>query len=162
METKQIAWNTGTGNITLTYQGQGDGTIAVQSDANNIGSARSQVINIETTAGSPAVVKNFTVSQGACPFPVGDVRNFAYTGNVQSVVLPAGQYKLQCWGAQGGTCSAGYYGGKGGYSEGVLTLTSPTTVYIFVGGKGSSSGNGGWNGGGGGSGSSSYSSGNEY
>lgn len=162
MATKSIAWTTGDGNITMTYQGYGDGDITVNSDPNNLDTARSQTITIETTAGSPTVVKNFTVSQGACPFPVGDVRNFAYTSSVQSVVLPAGKYKLQCWGAQGGTCSSGYSGGKGGYSEGVLTLTSPTTVYIFVGGQGSSSGNGGWNGGGGGSGSSSYNSSNEY
>lgn len=161
MATKSIAWATGDGNITMTYQGYGDGDVTVSSDPNNLDTARSQTITIETTAGNPTVVKNFTVSQGACPFPVGDVRNFAYTGNVQSVVLPAGKYKLQCWGAQGGACSSGYSGGKGGYSEGVLTLTSPTTVYIFVGGQGSSSGNGGWNGGGGGSGSSSYSSGDE-
>jgi len=26
MATKQIAWQTGSGNITLTYQGRGDGT----------------------------------------------------------------------------------------------------------------------------------------
>ena len=26
MATKSIAWNTGSGNITLTYNGQGDGT----------------------------------------------------------------------------------------------------------------------------------------
>lgn len=26
MATKSIVWNTGSGNITLTYEGQGDGT----------------------------------------------------------------------------------------------------------------------------------------
>ena len=160
MSTKQIAWQTGSGNITLTYQGQGNGTISVVSDANN-GSARSQIITIQTTKGG-LVTKNVTVSQAACPIPVGTVLNYAYTGSYQEVTLPAGRYKLQCWGAQGGTCSSGYSGGKGGYSEGVLTLTSPTTVYIFVGGQGGQYGNGGWNGGGGGSGSSSYSSSDEY
>lgn len=47
MATKSIAWQTGSGNITLTYQGYGDGTISVQSDENN-GSARSQVITVQT------------------------------------------------------------------------------------------------------------------
>ena len=172
MATKQIAWQTGSGNITLTYQGRGDGTVAVQSDANNIGSARSQQITIETTAGSPVVTKNLTISQGACPIPVGTVLNYAYTGNAQSVLLPAGRYKLQCWGAQGGSVSGSYTatGAKGGYSEGELTLTSPTTVYIFVGGQGSSAAtsttggmqNGGFNGGGGAPRICQYNSGDHY
>ena len=165
MATKSIAWNNGTGNITLTYQGQGDGPISIQSDANN-GSARSQVITVETVGG--AITRNFTVRQAACPFPVGDVKNFSYTGSYQEVELPAGQYKLQCWGAQGGSnAAASSYGitakagGKGGYAEGIITLSSKTTVRVYVGGAGSSSA-GGFNGGGSTSGSSSYNSGDTY
>ena len=97
---------------------------------------------------------------GVTPVPVGTVFNFAYTGTVQSKQLPAGTYKLQCWGAQGGSSTGNYAatGSKGGYSEGVLILTQTTTLYIFVGGAGmtiaGTSGttsiiNGGWNGGGG-------------
>lgn len=160
MATKSIAWTTGTGNILLTYTGQGNGTIQVASDPNSLGTARSQVITVKTTQGG-VVTKNITVSQAACPFPVGDVRNYSYTGTVQSVLLPAGSYKLQCWGAQGGQTNGYGTKNKGGYSEGVLTLTSPTTVYIFVGGQGSTSGNGGWNGGGKSTGYTSYNSNNE-
>ena len=156
MATKQIAWNTGGGNITLTYTGQGNGTIDVVSDANNLSTERSQTITVKTTNG--AIVKNLTVKQSACPVPVGTIFNYPYSGDVKEVILPAGRYKLQCWGAQGGT-GGGYSGGKGGYSEGEVTLSKPTTLFIFVGGKGNSSGNGGWNGGGGGSGSASYNSG---
>ena len=167
MATKSIAWNTGTGNITLTYQGQGDGTIIVSSDPNNLGSVRSQVINIKTTAGSPVVTRELTVSQAACPFPVGDVRNFAYSGSYQEVELPAGQYKLQCWGAQGGSNAAdsnyqitAQTGGKGGYSEGIITLSQKTIIRVYVGGQGSSSA-GGFNGGGSTTGSSTYNASNE-
>ena len=163
---KQISWNTGSGNITLTYQGQGDGVITVQSDTNNLGRARSQVITVETVGG--AITRNLTISQAACPFPVGDVRNFSYTGSYQGVELPAGQYKLQCWGAQGGSNDAApsygitaQAGGKGGYSEGVITLTQKTTVRIYVGGQGSSSA-GGFNGGGSTTGASYFDSGNEF
>ena len=60
MATKSIAWSTGTGNITLTYQGQGDGPISIQSDANN-GGARSQVITVETVDG--AITRNLTINQ---------------------------------------------------------------------------------------------------
>lgn len=105
-------------------------------------------------------------------YPVGTVFNFAYTGSVQEITLPKGRYKLQCWGAQGGNVSGSYTatGSKGGYSEGVLTLTKPTTIYVFVGGQGTSSStsntsgtaNGGWNGGGASVRYSSYSSGGTY
>lgn len=91
----------------------------------------------------------------------GDILNFNYTGAVQSITLPKGTYKLECWGAQGGnrsqdSASATVTGsGLGGYSIGILTLTQLTTCYIYVGGQGgmsSSTGNvkveGGFNGGG--------------
>lgn len=78
----------------------------------------------------------------------GSVMNFDYTGSVQTVTLAPGTYKLECWGAQGGTYS-GYIGGYGGYSKGTITLTKTTTVYISVGGAGSSSSTAaGFNGGG--------------
>ena len=97
--------------------------------------------------------------------PVGTTFNFDYTGEVQSIELPPGRYKLQCWGAQGGTSygDPNGIGSKGGYSEGILTLTKTTTLYVFVGGKGSNGSNknlvnGGWNGGGASIGRSSYDS----
>lgn len=78
----------------------------------------------------------------------GSVMNFDYTGSVQTATLTPGTYKLECWGAQGGTYS-GYIGGYGGYSKGTITLTEATTVYISVGGAGSSSSTAaGFNGGG--------------
>ncbi|MBO7080165.1 MAG: hypothetical protein J6W64_10310 [Bacilli bacterium] len=30
---------------------------------------------------------------------VGDILNCPYSGNVISLTLPAGKYKLECWGA---------------------------------------------------------------
>ena len=70
----------------------------------------------------------------------GDILNFGYTGAVQSVTLPKGTYKLECWGAQGGNSnqSNGTYGngGKGGYSTGILNVSTNTTIYITVGGQG--------------------------
>lgn len=78
----------------------------------------------------------------------GSVMNFDYTGSVQTATLTPGTYKLECWGAQGGTYSS-YIGGYGGYSKGTITLTEATTVYISVGGAGSSSSTAaGFNGGG--------------
>lgn len=163
--TKNIAWQTGSGNIILTYQGQGNGTITVTSDDND-GAARSQVITVETLDGTKSV--NLTVRQTACPVPIGTVLNYAYTGSYQEVELPAGQYKLQCWGAQGGSNGTNSTygitakaGGNGGYSEGVITLTQKTTLRVYVGGQGSASA-GGYNGGGSTTGTSQYNSGTTF
>lgn len=93
----------------------------------------------------------------------GDILNCPYSGSAKSIALPKGTYKLECWGAQGGNGAnihsgfddiSGAVGGKGGYSTGILTLSSSQTVYLYAGGKGgciSSSANdytGGFNGGG--------------
>lgn len=77
----------------------------------------------------------------------GDILNFDYTGAVQSITLPKGTYKLECWGAQGGYSSSNSgievgMGGKGGYSVGTITLNQKTPIYIYAGGFGSISGNG--------------------
>ena len=77
----------------------------------------------------------------------GDILNFDYTGTVQTVTLPKGTYKLECWGAQGGYSSSNSgievgMGGKGGYSAGTITLNQKTLIYIYTGEVGSISGNG--------------------
>ena len=73
-----------------------------------------------------------------------------YTGNVQQISLPVTSYaKMECWGASGGNHATS---GKGGYVSGVINITTPITMYIYVGGIGilgsESNKNGGWNGGG--------------
>lgn len=86
----------------------------------------------------------------------GDILNCPYSGSMKSITLPKGQYKLECWGAQGGSYNTTYPGGKGGYSAGTLILSNKTIFYLYVGGQGnnynsdSSKGTtaGGFNGGG--------------
>mgnify|MGYP005948603493 CR=1 FL=1 len=165
---KTVAWESGGGYITLTYTGIGNAPISVKSDANESFSDRQQYVSIATTKGSPQKAVDLLVKQKGKTYPSGTVFDYSYTGTVQEVTLPPGRYKLQCWGAQGG--NSGSYSGtgsKGGYSEGEITLTEVTTLYIFVGGKGGNGSstslvNGGWNGGGGSVGRSSYNSGNTY
>lgn len=87
----------------------------------------------------------------ASTIKTGDILNCPYSGNKITLTLPAGTYKLQTWGAEGGENPSNKgTPGKGGYSEGTLTLTKETTVYLYVGGKGSygTSTCGGFNGGG--------------
>ena len=78
-------------------------------------------------------------------------KEFSYTGNVQTFTVPeTGTYKLEVWGAQGGST----YGGKGGYSYGNISLSAGSTLYVVVGGQGEykdstkATANGGYNGGG--------------
>lgn len=79
----------------------------------------------------------------------GDVIDFDYTGAAQSISLPAGKYKLECWGAQGGYRGSSTYGGNGGYSVGTLNLEAPSIIYVYTGGSGNTGGtSGGFNGGG--------------
>ena len=70
---------------------------------------------------------------------------FDYKGSVQEIYLPAGKWKLEVWGAQGGYRTDETYGGKGGYSVGILNLTHQSPLYVYVGSSGNE---GGFNGGG--------------
>ena len=131
----------------------------------NIGVAGSDSNELGLTDGKTLITETFNTGNE----PSGDAgetktttTDYSYTGSVQTVTLKAGTHKLEVWGAQGGSYNTSYYGGKGGYSYGTLTLTEDATAYINIGGQGGSvsssttGGTGGNNGGGtGGNGSSS-------
>ena len=56
-----------------------------------------------------------------------------------TVSLPAGVFLLEAWGSQGGNDSfnpSSVFGGRGGYSRGELSLSSPSYIHIYVGGSG--------------------------
>ena len=86
----------------------------------------------------------------------GDILNCPYSGSAIQITLPKGTYKLECWGAQGGTSTKDSLGvgGLGGYAAGTLTLNTDTILYLLSGGQGSSTTQsntqqgGGFNGGG--------------
>ena len=85
-------------------------------------------------------------------------RVYTYTGRVESFTAPvSGEYKMECWGAQGGYTVHNNlygYGGKGGYAVGNFLISINQVVFVVVGGKGgdttnyNQTGNGGFNGGG--------------
>ena len=70
----------------------------------------------------------------------GTTNNFAYTGGNQSYQVPSGVTSLlvKLWGAGGGgaSCTNGY-GGNGGYTEGVLSVTPSQVLTVIAGQKGS-------------------------
>lgn len=81
---------------------------------------------------------------------IGDSQSFSYTGNIQELVVPfSGVYKLEVWGAQGGTDGEGLNaGGKGGYSVRYVQLKQEDILYICVGKAGAYNGGASYNGGG--------------
>ena len=91
------------------------------------------------------------ISNGEMVWEKLDVNfDLEYTRGIEEVTLYPGQYLLQVWGGQGGKSNHGTAGGKGGYSEGKITITETTKVYVVVGEMGEVV-QGGYNGGGTGS-----------
>ena len=81
--------------------------------------------------------------------------SFDYTGSEQVFTAPvSGKYKLETWGAQGGSLNSNYLGGYGAYSTGIVSLSINDKLYINIGGKGAGATaqgqtlEGGYNGGG--------------
>ena len=78
---------------------------------------------------------------------------YSFTGSPKEVIFNRGIYFVELWGASGATYP---YGGKGGYSSGILTILQKRILYLYIGGEGKSSPqkayegciSGGWNGGG--------------
>lgn len=60
-----IPWNSGSGNIVLTFTGQGNATVIVSSDDNSLDTERSQAITVKTLDGS--IQRRVTITQAAGP-----------------------------------------------------------------------------------------------
>ena len=80
----------------------------------------------------------------------GTVWTFDYTGKEQEFITPcSGNYKVELWGAQGGSISGvaynsdgsirnnnlTYIGGKGAYTAGLINLNKNKILYVYVGGS---------------------------
>ena len=77
---------------------------------------------------------NFT-----CPYKVGQIWNYDYTGSSQTFTSPCdGIYKIELWGAQGGDMHLSYTGkgGLGAYVSGIISFDDSTKLYVNVGGAG--------------------------
>ena len=62
---------------------------------------------------------------------------FKYTGREETYKIPqTGKYKLEVWGAEGGSANNTYIGGYGAYAYGEINLTKNDILYINVGGEG--------------------------
>ena len=91
------------------------------------------ILATDTNGGKTEIISEQTAtSQGK--------KDFDYTGTVQDITLTPGKYKLEVWGAQGGSSNKANttygLGGKGGYSVGILTIADSQQFFISVGGQG--------------------------
>ena len=87
------------------------------------------------------------IVSGGLDFQLGEKFNEVYSqtfyGEYTYTVPSTGKYKLEVWGAQGGSDCCGGIGGYGGFSSGTITLKKNSILYILVGRSGGSGGNNG-------------------
>ena len=94
---KTIAWNTGHGDITLTYIGQGNDSVTVDTDINDDEDSREQVL----TFSGGGIARQVTVRQEACPVNFrtseGDIikTSDGYYMNVAEPKIPG--YRILEW-----------------------------------------------------------------
>lgn len=70
-------------------------------------------------------------------YEIGRVWNFDYNGTYQTFKVPQnGTYKIELWGAQGGTRFTS--GSRGAYTSGEIILSKNKKLYIYIGQKGNS------------------------
>ena len=72
-------WSSGNGSVTLTFSGQGDGTVTVASDDNNLSEPRSMTITVRTLDGS--ITRTVTITQLAMQ-----------SGSTPNFILSDGKY----------------------------------------------------------------------
>lgn len=84
-------------------------------------------------------IENRIMVGTSSPYQIDEEIIFNHNGSSTELELGPGKYKLECWGGQGGYRSTEEYGGKGGYAQGILTLSETSTkLYIYPGGSGNS------------------------
>ena len=127
--------------------GNGYARITLLSSPTNIATEKVTIIAQESTNQS---IKSVTGKTLTCKLKLNKLSRtekknytgstewaFDYTGEEQTFTAPiTGTYKLEVWGAQGGSYDTDYYGGFGGFSFGNIFLEATESIYINVGGQG--------------------------
>ena len=92
------------------------------------------------------VFTNFTIMPESEAAEVQTEWEYNYTGNVQTLVLPyKGIYRIEAYGAKGGTASSRVIGAKGTKVVGTVTLNKNSNLSIYVGGQNGYNGGGAGN-----------------
>lgn len=127
------------GNYSATNGGGGSGYVLTESSFKPIGYMLGEEYYLTDTHMEPwgSMESQVLVCvEVEYPTSPGDIIIFPCVGESSQITLPRGKYKLKCWGGDGGCRTNIAESPRGGYSEGVLTLTDPTTIIGTVGGSG--------------------------
>lgn len=132
---------TGEGGLWTIVKPGSDVTLNSVSSSEDKDAWSSSITASVTTAGH---YEGYTALSGRSS-PIALVANFEYNDQktYYQIQLDPGTYKLEVWGAQGGdgrvwndNTRVEGVGGKGGYTNGTLSLSETTTLYVCVGGQG--------------------------
>lgn len=105
--------------------------ISYDLDINNITNNEYRVNYVATTSG-----KNITDTRLVIFTPITAIMTYDYTGEEQVFISNySGSYKVELWGAQGGSNELAT-GGKGAYTSGYINYNTNSKWYIYVGGAG--------------------------
>ena len=148
--TRDYIWQIGSGSNKLTKPA--DCTVTYTSSTTSVATVNSSTgvlapggtLNTNTTITATAT-GNYSGSASYTIKATSKERTFSYTQTIQTDYLCPSKYKLEVWGAQGGSKYA--TGGKGGYESGVWNPTTNQYVYVGVGGCPGTGTGGGYNGG---------------
>lgn len=131
--------NGGTGSMNTTPISKGKGFILptnafTRSGYHFLGWSTTNNGEVEYSDGATVSFDNSTVLYAIWD---SNVIDFDYTGAVQTFnSVNGGIYRLEVWGAQGGSYNANYVGGYGAYATGIISVNAETTLYVVVGGAG--------------------------
>lgn len=115
--------------LVVTNSGSCTQTIKVNADVSATASGNGNEATSKTIVIDRELTKNSSIA------------TYSYTGSVQTFTAPfTGKYVVEAWGAQGGSVYDNNVwvtdGGKGGYTQAVVSLTKGQILYIYVGGRG--------------------------
>jgi hypothetical protein len=106
----------------------------------------SSILMISILTSYLPVFTNFTIMPESEAAEVQTEWEYNYTGNVQTLVLPyKGIYRIEAYGAKGGTASSRVIGAKGTKVVGTVTLNKNSNLSIYVGGQNGYNGGGAGN-----------------
>lgn len=146
MTTKK-QWSSGTGEVTINYNGSGNGQITISSDDNNLYDERSMQIVVQTTAGSPQQTKTVNISQEArvrtdISNAVVTAANQTYSGSaltpsptvkLNGVTIPSTGYDVTYSDNTNAGTATVTVTGKGEYmgtASGTFTIAKANPVYV--------------------------------
>ena len=111
----------------------------------NSGDGKAKITLVDSTEKTDNEIENYRINNNKnWEFVYSSTSMFS--GKYQKFVVPMnGIYKIDAWGAQGGSWI--YTGGLGAHTYGNIYLKKGTTIYVYVGGTTTTT-TGGWNGGG--------------